>query len=366
MDPRQTRAINSRKEERGSVLAIAAISMLSLVLATGMAIDVSHLYTAKSELQNAADAAALAAASQLSSTRGGIKQAVSEATKTLNKYNFGSNVGISSADVTFSDNLNGSYVSQASAEASPASVRFVKVTLSPKPVGITFAALAIANPQNLTAKATAGISVGLTMNKFYTAYTFVESTSAPLVRTQTYALVPKAGNDKAPTSYRVLAGPNGDLILTGTVHAYGYIGSSYNVANLSSASMCSYAKIGMNTRFGDYTVHPGANSTEHPPDTVTEEGITYLQYRDKQAASAAPGMKNRRILTLPIVHNDDYNTTNRTVISDRLGAFFVKNKVGADCKLHVEYIGVPLAVPVGTFTPGSNQMSELTVAVLYK
>lgn len=366
MDQRQTEARTNRKGERGSVLAIAAFSMLSLVLATGMAIDISHLYTAKSELQNAADAAALAAASQLSSTRGGIKQAVAEATKTLNKYNFGSNVGISGADVTFSDNLNGSYVSQASAEASPASVRFVKVTLAPKPVGITFAALAIANPQNLTAKATAGLSVGLTMNKFYTAYTFVESTSAPLVRTQTYALVPKAGNDKAPTSYRVLAGPNGDLILTGTVHAYGYIGSSYTVANYTSATMCSYAKIGMNTRFGDYTVHPGANSAEHPPDTVTEEGITYLQYRDKQAASAAPGMKNRRILTLPIVHNDDYNTTNRTVISDRLGAFFVKSKVGADCKLHVEYIGVPLAVPVGTFTPGSNQMSELTVPVLYK
>lgn len=366
MNHQLTKVEHSRRGERGSVLAIAALSMLSLVLAAGLAIDISHLYTAKSELQNAADAAALAATSQLSSTSGGIKQAVAEATKTLNKYNFGNNVGISSADVTFSNNLNGTYVSQASAEASPASIRFVKVTLAPKPVGITFAALAIANPQNLSAKATAGLSVGLTMNKFYTAYTFIESTAVPLVRGQTYALDPKNGNDNSPSSYRVLAGPTGDLILTGSIHAYGYIGSSYNVANLASASMCNYAKIGMNTRFGDYTVHPGANATAQPPDTVTDQGITYLQYRDKQAISVAPGMKNRRIMTLPIALNTAYNTTNRTITSNRLGAFFVKNKVGADCKLHVEYIGAPLAVPVGTFTPGQSQMSELTVPVLYK
>jgi Flp pilus assembly protein TadG len=58
----------SRKAEQGSVLAMSAISMLALLLATGLTVDVSHFYTAKGELQNAADAAALAAASQLNST----------------------------------------------------------------------------------------------------------------------------------------------------------------------------------------------------------------------------------------------------------------------------------------------------------
>lgn len=366
MNQKLTKADTKRRGERGSILAIASMSMLSMVLAAGLAIDVSHLYTAKAELQNAADAAALAGASQLSSTSGGIRQAVAEATKTLNKYNFGGNVTVNSSDVTFSNNLNGTYVGQASAQASPAGIRFVKVTLSPKAVGITFAALAISNPQHLTAKATAGLSVGLTMNKFYTAYTFVESTAAPLVKGQTYQLLSKNANDSAPTSYRVLAGSDGNLVLTGTVHAYGYIGSTYNVANLTSAQMCSYAKIGMNTRFGDYTVHPGVNSTDQPPDTVVQEDITYSQYRDLQATSTAGGMKNRRIMTLPIAMNTTYNTSNRTVVSNRLGAFFLKRKVGADCKLHVEYIGVPLAVPVGTFTPGQNQMSELSVPVLYK
>jgi uncharacterized membrane protein len=200
MDQQQTRNVDDRNGERGSVLAMASMSMLSLILAAGLAIDISHLYTAKGELQNAADAAALAATSQLSSTTGGITQAVAEASKTLNQYNFGSSVVINSSNITFSNDLNGTYVNQASAEASPAGKRFVKVTLSPKPVGITFAALVIANPQNLTATATAGLSVGLSMNKYYTAYTFIEPTATPFVKGATLILDTKAGSVNAPPS----------------------------------------------------------------------------------------------------------------------------------------------------------------------
>jgi hypothetical protein len=179
----------------------------------------------------------------------------------------------------------------------------------------------------------------------------------------------KAGSDSSPTSYRVLAGPDGDLILTGPIHAYGYIGSSYNVANLVQSEMCRYAKIGMNTRFGDYTVHPNANPVDEPPDTITQENITYQQYRDMQGngtVQRADGMKNRRIITAPIALNTTYNTGNRTVVSNRLAAFFIKKKVGTDCALQVEYIGAPLAVPDGTYTPGNPQMTELSIPVLYK
>src|SRR3979409_204585 len=120
---------NDRKGERGSVLAMSAISMLSLILAAGLAVDVSHFYTAKVELQNAADAAALAAASQLNSTSGGRKCAITAATKSLNKYDFKTNVTITSADITFATNLNGSYMSSAAAIAAPTNIRFVKVSI---------------------------------------------------------------------------------------------------------------------------------------------------------------------------------------------------------------------------------------------
>jgi len=52
----------------------------------------------------------------------------------------------------------------------------------------------------------------------------------------------------------------------------------------------------MNTRFGDYTVHPSANPIDEPPDTITQENITYTQYRDMQGAGTVQnsgGMKNR-------------------------------------------------------------------------
>ncbi|HEY6806193.1 MAG TPA: pilus assembly protein TadG-related protein [Pyrinomonadaceae bacterium] len=358
-----------RKSERGSILAMSAISMLALLLATGLAVDVSHFYTAKAELQNAADAAALAGASQLSSTSGGVKMAVTEATKALNKYDFKANVTITSASVTFSNNLNGTYVDAATAQGSPTAMRFVKVTIAPQPVGVAFSGMVLGSTKNVGATATAGLSVGLTMNKFYTAYTFIESNAAPIVKGNVLTLGAKAGTDSAATSYRVLAGPDGDLILTGPIHAYGYIGSSYSIANLAQSEMCRYAKIGTNTRFGDYSVHPSANPIDEPPDTITQENITYTQYRDMQGAGTvqnAGGMLNRRIITVPIANNSTYNTTSRTVTSNRLAAFFIKKKVGTDCNLQVEYIGAPIAVPDGTYTPGDSQMSDLSIPVLYK
>jgi Flp pilus assembly protein TadG len=366
---RAQRIPGARKNERGSVLAISAISMLGLLLATGLAVDISHFYTAKAELQNAADAAALAGTSQLNSTSSGIKLAVVEATKTLNNYDFKNTVTLSDADVSFSNNLNGTYMNSASAIGSPASIRFVKVTIPPKSVGVAFASMVLGPNKNIGATATAGVSVGLTMNKFFTAYTFVETPATAMQPGQVYTLSSKAYNDSAPGSYRVLAGPDGDLILTGQLHAYGYIGDSYNVAQLVSSEMCRYAKIGMNTRFGDYTVHPQANPTDEPPDTITQENITYSQYRDMQGngvVQRADGVKNRRIFTVPISESSTYSTTNRTIVADRIAAFFVRRKVGADCGLEIEYVGGSLAVADGTFQPGLQQIGGLGIPVLYK
>ncbi|MDT7602273.1 MAG: hypothetical protein QOF61_270, partial [Acidobacteriota bacterium] len=56
----------------------------------------------------------------------------------------------------------------------------------------------------------------------------------------------------------------------------------------------------------------------------------------------------------------------RNVTSHDLAAFFVRRKVGTDCKLEVEYIGSPMAVPDGTYSPGGVQMGGLAIPVLYK
>lgn len=368
-----------RKGERGAVLALSAVAMLSLLLATGLAVDISHFYTVKAEMQNAADTAAVAAASRLNSTAGGIQSAVAEATKVLNKYDFNNNnVAVAAADLTFSNNLNGIYVDQATAQANATNIRFVRVTIPPKPFNITFAAIVINKTQNLGATATGGMSVGLTMNKFYSAYTFVESAASPIVPGGVYTLVPQSWNSNSPTSYRILSGPGGDLVTTGSIHAYGYMGSSYSVAhlsgtspvgNLTAPSMCRYAQIGTNTRFGDYSVHPSANNIEEPPDTIIDQTLTYAQYAAKQGSGVverADGMPNRRIMTLPIAMNTSYDTAGGNVTAADLGAFFIRKKVGTDCALVVEYIPNRIAVPVGTYTPGQTQMGGLSIPLLYK
>ena len=305
---------------------------------------------------------------------------MAEATKVLNKYDFNANsVVVAPADVTFAMNLNGTYMDQASAEANATAIRFVKVTIPPKPFNVSFAALVISKTQNLGATATAGTSVALTMNKFYTAYTFIEPSTAQFVPGQVYTLTPKDWNNSSPTSYRVLSYPSGgDMITTGTIHAYGYIGTSYDIwhlpavsppANLTAPSMCRYAQIGTNTRFGDYSVHPGANSTDEPPDTVTDETLTYAQYTMKQATGPLDrpdGMPNRRVMTLPLALNTSYDTTNGDVSAEDLGAFFIKKKVGTNCELVVEYISNQVSVPMGAYTPGGSQIGGLSVPVLYK
>jgi hypothetical protein len=54
------------------------------------------------------------------------------------------------------------------------------------------------------------------------------------------------------------------------------------------------------------------------------------------------------------------------VTANKLAAFFIRNKMTADCNLIVEYIGSHLVVPVGEYRPGDIQLNELSIPVLYR
>src|SRR5829696_4032397 len=77
-----------RTDERGSVMIMTAILMAGIILAVGLCIDVARVYMVRTELQNAADAAALSAARELNSGSGGIQDAVIRATTIVNSYGF--------------------------------------------------------------------------------------------------------------------------------------------------------------------------------------------------------------------------------------------------------------------------------------
>lgn len=58
----------SRQRQRGTIAALTAIGMLAILAMAGLALDMSHAFLNKTRLQNAADAAALAAAKELDDT----------------------------------------------------------------------------------------------------------------------------------------------------------------------------------------------------------------------------------------------------------------------------------------------------------
>ncbi len=159
---------DSRRGERGSVLTYTVLSILFIFMAVGLGVDVSHLYSVKNEIQNAADAAALAGASALllpDETK--IAIATDRAVDTLNKnkYNFNNEQfdavlprNEQRVLVQFAVNLNGPYVDEETASGM-ANIRFVRVQTPTVPVDVFFSIPLLGLTRSMTTSATAGLSV---------------------------------------------------------------------------------------------------------------------------------------------------------------------------------------------------------------
>jgi Flp pilus assembly protein TadG len=170
MRPEDMTKASKRKSERGNVLVYTVLSAFFLFMAVGLGVDLSHLYLTKTELQNTADAAALAGASALKlNTTDKIPTAVTRAINIMNsnKYNFNNRTyDVTDAQVEaqtlvgFSKNLNGTYKTRDAMTATEkAEARFVRVTTPSVAINTFFAIPFLGLSKNLSAKATAGLSV---------------------------------------------------------------------------------------------------------------------------------------------------------------------------------------------------------------
>src|SRR5436305_10771370 len=114
--------------ERGSILAISTLGMLAFLLATGLCVDISNFYLVKSELQNAADAAALAGASALNQHASGITKARDRAIAAMNNYEFNQTpMTLTASNVRYAVNLAdfdspAGGMDEASAQTSPTNI----------------------------------------------------------------------------------------------------------------------------------------------------------------------------------------------------------------------------------------------------
>jgi len=363
----------TRKRERGSILATSAIGMLSILLAVGLGVDISRFYLAKTELQNAADAAALAAVSALNTSPLGITKAVDRAVASMNKYDFNkTGVSFPRGNVLFAVNLNGNYMDEGAAQGQAANIRFVQVTTPDSNVGVSFAAPILGSTKTLSATATAGLSVPLNMFCNFLPVSVIDY-GTPLAPGNTYTFRADTGGSVTPGNYQILAvaGEGGQDVRIGLaagVDKCAAPGDVYQV-DTKPGQTAGAVRQGLNTRFDEY-VTSQVNPDDMPPDTNIKEEITYDQYK-VGSPSQAPrntGVDGRRVVVIPIVKQDQYDTGRGIVTFDRFGTFFLQTKVGSGSggDLVAEYID-DIVIGQGGFNPNGAPVNGLmAVPVLYK
>ncbi len=160
----KSRKMSLNKGESGTIIVFVALSLVILIGMIGLAVDLGHAYINKSQLQNIADACALAGASALNGMSTGIAEAQLRATDSgsplRNKFEFNSaDLTIDGTWVSYSDSLDGTYVDAATAQGVPTGIRFVKVRIpATQPSAVFFGKILPGVPSilNLGAEAVAG------------------------------------------------------------------------------------------------------------------------------------------------------------------------------------------------------------------
>lgn len=360
-----------RKRERGSVLATSAIGMLAVLMAVGLGIDISRLYLSKAELQNAADAAALAGVSALDGGSPGITDATNRAVAVMNNHNFNkTGVNFPRGNVEFAVNLNGPYMSEGSAAASPTNIRFVRVTTPTESVGISFASFVLGSTRDMSATATAGYSVPLNVICPWLPAFILDKPDDPITEGRTYTFRLESGDHISPGNYQLLApiqsGGSGDR--EGMANGVNWCISVGTEVETKPGVTAGAVRQGINTRFDNYA--GGLDPATSPPDTNIAEDITYVQYRDRTVfkAPSNPGVDDRRVVFIPIAAAPPGEGRD-TVTVTRFGVFFLQTSVGGGSggELKAEYITDTAFAGNSTFIPGAGATNDnLAVPVLYK
>ncbi len=419
-----------RRNERGSVMVYTVISALFLFLAVGLGVDLSHLYLAKTELQNTADAAALAGASALTLPEPDrIQTAVNRAVAVMNanKYNFDNRtyaavtpVADQRALVKFAVNLNDDpYLTEAQAAAAPTNIRFVRVETPSVPISVFFAIPILGSSRNLNARATAGLSLPGNVRFCPAPLAVIDCGTDPQClgpdgTPQSIGGVCNAGGPRPNPDgtacnpdkqfcrncvYTIRAEPAGGPS-PGNFHGLCCPGTNCDAdwirRRLAGGDDCAECppvdpgeeispttkpginagpiRQGINTRFDEYQ---GAdlNPTDHPPDpniaSDGEDGITYDEYlagNPSQAPTHTP-KDGRRIMVFPVTPISSWNDANgrATVTVSSLGAFFIQRKVPNGSGGEIKAEYIgPDVVSQVGRTPGGTNTTNVVTPVLYK
>jgi Flp pilus assembly protein TadG len=374
---------------------MTTVLLVGLVFVLGLSIDVGRIYMVRSGLQNAADAAALAAARELNGGSAGLTDAVSQANAIVNNYGF-NRTGVTAPSVTiskieFAATINGTWY--VGAGAVPANtiknIKFVRVTTQAASVNMLFAVRALGATHTEQRTATAGASVGLNTLCFFPGAVSLSDQSIP-VHQMTFTFVDGTGSSvtmpnfgyvvlNVPAAAPGQGAPETANSAAGGTPLCGSIGDSIGLSSSNSANSTNGPKQvadGANTRFDTYQngYANSLNPTAYPPDTNIYDNngspLTAAQYLAKSPLTAPtdPGKDDRRVMIMPITDPGTYNS--KTITIKKFGAFLLRRSVrrngGGAGDLLVEYLGDTFLIGRGSFDPSKAGTSTLSIPVLYK
>jgi hypothetical protein len=198
--------------ERGQILPLAALSMVTLMSFAAMAVDAGNLYAVKRHMQTAADAAAIAAANQLqSSESSGYQQAATDVAA-LNGFTSGTN----DVTVTVSDPpANGEYAGTQS---------YVQVAIE-QAVPTYFLRILGYNSFNVAVSATAG-----TVSGPFCIYALDPSASNAISLTGNFSINASCGLVDDSSSSSALSGTGNGTVKTTETGVVGNYSSAGNVS----------------------------------------------------------------------------------------------------------------------------------------
>lgn len=303
---RQKRVPVHRRKQQGFVAVLVGIAMMAMVAMTGLALDLGKLFVAKSELQNSADACALAAAQELTGANGNqleLAEAAGIAVANRHKVLFqGFDINLTSNNsVTFSpDNTNGSYVTRSGLSATSAlAMHYAKCTATRTNIPTWFIQVVNSlpggsvNPQQVSSVAVATLKPSQTTCAIPAAICSSTMTPAPPIgKWLSGAIGPPGGQDLSGSFKWVdFTPPNGgaaelaDQLKGGgacALPAEGVpVGQPGNISSIAKD---------YNTRFG---IYQGALSENDAPPDYSGYAYTDINW-NANTGNAFPDFRNQR------------------------------------------------------------------------
>jgi len=321
------------QRQRGITTALVAVALVALLLAVGLALDVGHATLNKTRLQDATDAAALAAAKILDETHSTVLATTEALTAFAANANASGDQELANAYAGGTGSV--SVTVQYSGTLPPFTLGsptgpYVRVSASGFSRPTWFATLAGVPQMTVTATAVAGPSS--TVNTACNIVPLVVCGQSGQPNFGYNLGQPVALRQSAPGNPQQVGLYNFQLIQVGGPRANNVAGSYSGCATQGSTVQTQPGNAGnatrptsqgIDTRFGIYSGPLGGSQSQYPPDVLTTQNslvvingaivgsptYSYQQYvadegnparYNYQPAPNGPGVFNRRVLQVPI------------------------------------------------------------------